>query len=226
MRTPPPPSRRRSGPSTPADDPLAAALERTGDGAFVTGADGRITIWNRAAERILGFSAREVTSRTCCDVFSGYDDAGNRLCYPGCHIQTLVGRAEPVASYDMRTRTKAGRPVWINVSVVPVPAPAGAAPATLHLFREVTAAKELMTLVHERVAAARGGTERAAGADLTRRELDVLRLLTQGLDTSALADRLHVSRATVRNHVQSVFAKLGVHSRLAAVAYARTHDLL
>ncbi len=34
-----------------------------------------------------------------------------------------------------------------------------------------------------------------------------------------------MSRATVRNHVQNIFAKLGVHTRLAAVAYANKHRL-
>ena len=39
-------------------------------------------------------------------------------------------------------------------------------------------------------------------------------------------ERLHVSLATVRNHVQGIFRKLGVHSRLAAVAHAHRDRLL
>jgi PAS domain S-box-containing protein len=219
-----------STPRTPptavtGDERLAAILQRTGDGAFVIGADGRVLLWNRAAERMLGFTAREVANKACCEVFGGYDGAGNRLCYPGCHIQSLVRLAEPVASYDMRTRTKAGKPIWLNVSVLPLPANGDGTSVTLHLFRDVTATKELLALVHARVAEARGDTNGTAAPDLTRRELEILRLLTQGLGTPDIADRLHVSRATVRNHVQSVFAKLGVHSRLAAVAYASAHRL-
>ncbi len=78
-------------------------------------------------------------------------------------------------------------------------------------------------------AAAGNGTShdpQAPEAALTRRELEILRLLADGLDTAAVGERLHVSRATVRNHVQNVFAKLGVHNRLAAVAYATKHRLL
>jgi PAS domain S-box-containing protein len=200
-------------------------VERTGDGAYVTEDSGRIVLWNRAAERILGFSAREVVNRTCCDIFSGFDDAGNRLCYPGCHIRTLVRLAEPVSSYDMRTRTKNGKPVWLNVSVLPVPWNGDGPGPTLHLFRDVTASRELLALVHERVASARAQEEAPGAPDLTRREVEILRLVTQGLGTVAIAERLHVSRATVRNHLQSIFAKLGVHSRVAAVAYARVHGL-
>ena len=61
---------------------------------------------------------------------------------------------------------------------------------------------------------------------LTRRELEVLRLVMQGLSTAKLAEQLHVSSATVRNHVQNIFGKLEVHSRLEAVAYATQHRLL
>ena len=62
--------------------------------------------------------------------------------------------------------------------------------------------------------------------DLTRRELEILRLVATGADTKTAAERLHVSPATVRNHVQNILGKLGVHSRLQAVAYATTHRLL
>ena len=47
-----------------------------------------------------------------------------------------------------------------------------------------------------------------------------------GADTRTGAELLHLSRATIRNHVQNIFGKLGVHSRLQAVAYATTHRLL
>jgi DNA-binding CsgD family transcriptional regulator len=50
--------------------------------------------------------------------------------------------------------------------------------------------------------------------------------MTQGLSTALTAERLHVSRATVRNHIQNIFGKLGVHSRLEAVAHANKHRLI
>ena len=56
---------------------LDQALADSGDGVFVIGADGRIVLWNRSAERILGYTAREVIGRRCCDVFVGRDVDGN-----------------------------------------------------------------------------------------------------------------------------------------------------
>lgn len=49
--------------------------------------------------------------------------------------------------------------------------------------------------------------------------------MADGLSTSAAAERLHVSAATIRNHVQNILMKLGVHSRLEAVAFATKHRL-
>ena len=205
---------------------LRSTLERAGDGAFVIGADGHIVLWNRAAERILGYTARTVLGRPCCDVFAGMDHDGNRLCYRSCHVMNLVGLGEPVQSFDMRTRTRAGQPVWLNISILTVPAGTEGA-FTIHLFRDVTATRELMSLVHERLAGPPAGNAPGSGGpSLSRRELEVLRLMADGASTPIAAERLHVSRATIRNHVQSILAKLGVHSRLEAVAFATKQRLL
>jgi two-component system nitrate/nitrite response regulator NarL len=61
---------------------------------------------------------------------------------------------------------------------------------------------------------------------LTNREWEVLRLLGQGVATREIARRLHIAPHTVRSHVQRVMSKLGVHSRLEAVALARRTGLL
>jgi DNA-binding NarL/FixJ family response regulator len=61
---------------------------------------------------------------------------------------------------------------------------------------------------------------------LTARETEVLAGLAEGANTKALAALMKVSPATARTHVHSVLAKLGVHTRLEAVAYAVDHRLV
>jgi DNA-binding NarL/FixJ family response regulator len=61
---------------------------------------------------------------------------------------------------------------------------------------------------------------------LTARELEVLQLMAQGLDTRALVERLVLSQTTVRTHVAAVLAKLDAHSRLEAVVKASELGLL
>ncbi|MET0865258.1 MAG: LuxR C-terminal-related transcriptional regulator, partial [Nakamurella sp.] len=61
---------------------------------------------------------------------------------------------------------------------------------------------------------------------LSERELDVLRLLTTDLDGPGIARRLFVSVNTVRTHTKSIYAKLGVNSRRAAVRRAAELNIL
>jgi PAS domain S-box-containing protein len=203
---------------------LEQTLARAGDGVFAIGSEGRVILWNRAAEKIMGWSAREVMGRSCCDVFVGLDDHGNRLCYEGCHVMSLVKLGEPIQHFDMQTRTKAGSPVWLDISILEAPSSGPGGALAIHLFRDVTASRDLLRLVHERLQAPSAPPEETTM--LTRRELEVLRLMAGGANTRALAERLHVSPATVRNHAQNIFAKLGVHSRLEAVAYATQHHFV
>ena len=56
---------------------------------------------------------------------------------------------------------------------------------------------------------------------LTPRQAEVLRLLERGYSTRQIANELHLSLDTVRNHVRGLLRALGVHSRLEAVAVAR-----
>jgi NarL family two-component system response regulator LiaR len=67
---------------------------------------------------------------------------------------------------------------------------------------------------------------RPVGYDLTEREREVLALMVEGLGNSGIADRLFVSRSTVKFHVSNVLSKLGVTSRTQAVALALQHNLV
>jgi PAS domain S-box-containing protein len=67
---------------------------------------------------------------------------------------------------------------------------------------------------------------RGGDVHLTPRQLEVLKLLADGCSTAQIAETLHLSTETVRNHVRGVLRALSVHSRLAAVTRAHELDLL
>lgn len=61
---------------------------------------------------------------------------------------------------------------------------------------------------------------------LTPREVEILRLVADGLRDREIAASLFLSRHTVANHVRSILAKLGVQTRAAAIMLALREDLL
>lgn len=70
------------------------------------------------------------------------------------------------------------------------------------------------------------GAARIGAEHLTRRELDVLRLLAEGLTDAQIANQLVVSLRTVNHHVASLYSKLGVTSRATATRFALERSLL
>ena len=215
------------------------AFANTADGVFAVDQSGCIVLWNRAAERILGFEAEDALGRRCCDVLSGLDVSGNLLCFPGCQVMVLSARHQPIHHFDMRTRRKDGRDVWLNLSTVIIPADGNLPGGTVHLFREIIQQRPepgwvgRMAEGSDSAPAGRGSTKpapkdhgRGPVGLLTAREREILGLIAGGLATSAIAEKLCISHTTVRNHVQHILAKLGAHSRLEAVTIVFGQHLL
>ena len=67
---------------------------------------------------------------------------------------------------------------------------------------------------------------RASIEQLTRRELQVLEALAEGLTNKEIAERLHMSVDTERTHMMNILTKLGVHSRLQALLFAARYGLI
>jgi len=212
----------------------------TQDGVFAVDPGGRIVLWNRSATRILGFEAEEALGKRCCDVMRGLDVSGNLLCYPGCQVMVLSASQQPIHHFDMRTRRNDGQEIWVNISTVII-SPDGDRPAgTVHLFRDVTRERQVSGWAQREAEPpipgvgvhgvspipSSGDAGKGTVGALTAREREVLRLIAGGLSTPAIADKLCISKTTVRNHIQHILAKLGAHSRLEAVTVVFGQHLL
>lgn len=76
------------------------------------------------------------------------------------------------------------------------------------------------------IQAAYGSSQHSVGEDLTDRERDVLALLAEGLNNIQIAERLVVSRSTVKFHVSGILSKLGATTRTEAVAIALKNKIV
>ena len=219
---------------------LRELLDRSADGAYVVDGDQRIVAWNAAAEELLGFEARDVVGAQCYHILGGHTDGGCIVCRRGCQPYNAVRKGEQVASFDVQVRTAGGRGRWVNVSVIGLEVEDGengGSLAVVHMVRDNEAKKQALTFASEVSAWARQLHLQNTGPgaevedvciaeQLTAREFQILNLLAQGTDTDSIASQLVIGKTTVRNHIQRILHKLGVHSRLEAVTYARDHHLL
>jgi HD-GYP domain-containing protein (c-di-GMP phosphodiesterase class II) len=136
----------------------------------------------------------------------------------------LAGHAVPMAArilaaadvYGALTQARAHRPAR------------DAAAAVTELRAEARRARLDADAVECVLAAAgeRARARRSWPAELTDREVEVLRLVADGLGNRELARRLVISPRTAEHHVQHVYAKIGVSSRAAAALFALEHGLL
>lgn len=225
--------------------PIVDMLNGTADGAMLADEGGIVVLWNRAAERLLGFRADEVLGRSCHDVMRGETLGGQPFCSPLCAIGHRLGCGNAVRNFDIQTHTKAGKVIWLNVSSLPVPSRKKGRFLFAHLFRDITKQAKVSRLVGELHAAlshqadqagvetkpaapsaassSEGLPEISSTLPLSEREREVLYQLASGKNTKHIADALCISPATVRNHVQHILEKLGAHNRLEMLVIAFHH---
>jgi len=100
--------------------------------------------------------------------------------------------------------------------------------AAAELRREATAGRMDGYVVEAVLAAAghRAASRPDGPAGLTRREVEVLRLVARGLSNKAIAKRLFISPKTVGNHVEHIYTKIGASNRAAASLFAVRNGLL
>jgi DNA-binding CsgD family transcriptional regulator len=159
-------------------------------------------------------------------VEAGLDDSGEALVVVGPHdrveFATASGRAALKAFGPAGGGARLPEPLRVATSGrfpprAVVATPAGGEPVLVR--RMVRAAGGATVLVFER--GARGASrERLEALGLSPREAEVLQAMMRGRATAAIAGALGVSPRTVSKHAERIYAKLGVHDRVAAVSAA------
>lgn len=89
---------------------LATVLDSLAEGVFTINRDWKITSFNRAAERITGFTKQEVIARKCWDIFH----AG--VCRKGCLLKKTLDTHKGVLDHTLRIKSKKGKSIPISIS--------------------------------------------------------------------------------------------------------------
>lgn len=193
------------------------------DAVFVLDGSNRILFSNDMFARLCGKPKNLIHGSRCEDIVCGMSPDGSPFCGRKCSIGTQSDVADTADNFDIVVPQATGIPVLVNVGVLP--APRAWRPAqTVVVMRPVDVQKLLARLANPPQCVREEG--RPSHKPLTSRESQILAMLVKGESTVRIADSLHISPTTARNHIRSILCKLGVHSRSEAVSYAYRHALV
>ena len=205
---------------------ILATVEPSPDPVFITDRHNRIAAWNRSAEALLGYTAEEAVGACCADLMGGCDGWGNRYCSENCPLVGMAGREEVVRHFDLRFVAKDRHQVLAEVVILQLAAPPPHHFYLMHILKPSDRAVAASPSGAENSSAPRPALQSARESPdararrLSQWEVEILGLIAAGRTTPEIADYLHISALTVRNHTQKILDKLEVHSKAEAVAFA------
>jgi PAS domain S-box-containing protein len=196
---------------------------------------------NTAFLRLVGAAEEHVVGRNQADLRIWKDDEVRRA------VEQAMQRDGKLRNIDFRLQSHDGALVDCLLSTEEIQI--DGIPCMMMVMQDITTRKrsedELMTAIEavmadtswfsrgvvEKLAALRQSSNQTAivadarVSDLTERELDILTLICQGLNDQQMSNKLKLSRHTVRNHVSSLYRKIGVNRRAAAIVWARERGI-
>jgi PAS domain S-box-containing protein len=199
----------------------------------------RILDVNDAFTTTTGYTSEEVVGRRAAEL--------NLLASPvRRQLEQILGKGNSFRSFEVQIRAKDG--MLIDCLVSAERATVQGQHCVLSVFQDITERKrsevELIAAIEtvmqdtswfshtviEKLAQLRQPNQtnkpKAELANLTPRELEVLELIGQGLSDGEVSHILKLSHNTVRNHVSTIYNKIGVHRRGAAIVWARERGII
>jgi len=195
----------------------------------------KITEVNQAFRDIIGYPDQETIGRKATELVLWPDKISQR------EIEGAIERTGSIHGVDLKIQCKDGSVIDCLVSAVTVMI--GDEPCVLWVIQDITSRKRSEDELMEAIEAvmedtswfSRGVVQKLAGlrrrvhanfpsvelAELTLREREILELICEGQSDQEMSAALGLSRHTIRNHVSSLYGKIGVNRRSAAVIWAR-----
>jgi DNA-binding CsgD family transcriptional regulator len=224
-------------------NPFAEIIDGHKLGVFVTDHDYTVVFANPAVCEFLGKSMDSIAGRPCHEVVRFRTSSGQLFCGPFCRVRRRLREGKTESKHLLTHRGRSGEENRFRVLTGALTPWGKKETVLMHLITRAdstgVAFDERAPQALERSVAvehpnpAPGGSPAESPADeasrlvgaggsvdlnlLTRREVEVLRLLAVGSGTKSIAEELFISPITVRHHIQSIMSKLDVHRRIEAV---------
>ena len=178
----------------------------------------RIIFWNKAMERLLGYTYDDVAGRSCGEVLAGSDTFGNRYCTDGCPVVSIAQRGDCVRHFKLAAKSKDAHVVPMEISILKFVLPQSRRMVLAHIAQ--VSREAAASAPQPPVKQSTGHHADARVRSLTTRENEILGLIAAGHNANIIGRHLGISPLTARNHIQHLFEKLEVHSKAEAAAFA------
>lgn len=214
---------------------LFALFEHTSDAAYAVTEEGEIVSWNAAAERLFGYTEKQVLHRNVNEVFDAHDDLGTNALAGGGDAATRHwdGVSPGVPVFDLQLRTQSGSLIWVRISTIMYHNQRTGRRLFMRLVQDDTRAHLQAEHYHHAVEAARqlvaladNNPHHAPVSPLSEQERRILKLFASGSNSITIARKLGISAQTLRNHLHHINQKLRTRTRLEAVTHAQLRGLL
>lgn len=195
-------------------------VKNLGLAVWISSPERIIAYINDRAATLLGGEISDYLGQPCYEAIAGKDGSGKSFCSEKCPIYQDASVNRELEPIHMLVDGTPGSERWVQILPISVRGPEYSGPWLVHCVLTEDKAHRLEKYLTK--VASRSRHCDAAGTPafaLTGREEEILELLAEDETLHAIATELNLSYATVRNHVQHILAKLGVHSIMEAVAY-------
>jgi len=208
-------------------------LEGTSDAAFAMTDQGEICSWNKAAEKLFGYSAAEALNKTSQGILHGRGPLGIEMCGENCSVRHRAEKHLEIPNFDLEVKIRSGRQMWVSVSTLVFENPRNHRRLIVHLAHDITESKKNEELLRKMMDVSRQLSNIQEAAlrplpitPLSEHEKEILRLFSMGKNSAEIARRLKITLPTLRNHLHHINQKLHTHNRLEAVTHAMQRKLL
>jgi PAS domain S-box-containing protein len=215
------------------DQELFDLLEGTGDAAFTVTDQCEICSWNKAAEKLFGYTGAEALQKSCQSLLQGRGPLGIQVWGDNCCIRDCAEKHLEIPNYDLDVKIHSGRRMWVNMSTLVYENPRNHRRLMVHFAHDITEEKKNEELLRKMTNLSR---QLASIPDIARRplpvsplseqETEILQMFSVGKNSTEIAPKLGITLQTLRNHLHHINQKLHTHNRLEAVTHAIQRKLV